>query len=278
MKIDNTFVADDFLEDFGLYVSRVQDEVHARRGRVAMFWSLVSLLYVFGWMEVDESLQFAAFGISFPGLNILLVLCAITTYYAVRFGFSVAKIVVVVNPFVLRRDLRNYKKLEEIGFDFESLGYDIKYYEQVKEYGELHDWNVGENSLKEKYPSYAEEQEKRAEEEWRRNSILSPMRMGNFNPPPDFGIGSISAPLKKHATDVRHHNLRHPKLGYWENFFFLMYFPIGVCFCALLALVWEISAETGIPFTVHILMPLTVLAAQYAENREFNPTQETEDV
>ena len=252
-KINREFHAYEFLEDLGLYVSRVQDENHARRGRVAMFWSLASLLYIVGWMQVEGGLHFDAFGISFPGLNTLAALFVVTLWYAVRFGFSVLKIVALVNPWQLWRDLQTYKKLEESEFDFESFGLTVNYYDDVEEFDKLHDWNVGETVLREKYLSREDVANRKKEEEEKRKKKELQQRIarGELVIPDLRGLGldmglstrddlvdtSQHFPESRidNADDVRYHNLRHPQIGFWENFVFLMLFPIGVCGVTMLA-------------------------------------------
>lgn len=326
-KINRDFDAREFLENLGLYVVRVQDEVHARRGRVAMFWSLASLLYAFGLMQVKDDLQFSAVGISFPGLNILVVLFVITTCYAVRFGHSAIKIIAFVNPWTLWRDLWIYTELKKSDFDFESFEWNVDYYEQIAEFDKLYFWETGKSALMEKYePREVVEMRRKNEEEMRkmrermrqpggemlraleesrrqRNILISdawerarhatlanlhqlrgaaPATVsGNISEqkvtPDDLrkkGLApspSISSDLKKgrepkglllepsppreparfspadqprvdKEDDVRQHNLRYPILGYWENFFFLMYFPMGVCIFALSALVGGLAS------------------------------------
>ncbi|MDA7968242.1 MAG: hypothetical protein MPK31_04825 [Gammaproteobacteria bacterium] len=108
----------------------VQDEVHARRTRVAMFWSFISLLFICGVFEITPSEKsFGILGLSFRDLTeekVSWFLFSITLYYAARFFFSVAKIWKVHNPLALWGNLRAY------AVDRNSVG-DPHFYDKEEE-------------------------------------------------------------------------------------------------------------------------------------------------
>ena len=103
-----------FIFELGLYIAQIQGEAHARRMRVAAFWSFISLLFVHGVFEVtspDKSV--GVLGLSFRDLTeekVLWFLFAITLYYAARFFYSAAKIFLVSRPITLWRNIRFHKK------------------------------------------------------------------------------------------------------------------------------------------------------------------------
>ncbi|MDA8008856.1 MAG: hypothetical protein MPK62_04780 [Alphaproteobacteria bacterium] len=102
----------DFLGRLATYITLVQDDVHARWARVAMFWSFISLLFISKVFEITPTKNsVGVLGLSFRDLTeekVSWFLFGITLYYAARFFFSVAKIWNVHNPLVLWIELCGY--------------------------------------------------------------------------------------------------------------------------------------------------------------------------
>ena len=107
-----------FLSRLGVYVLLVQNETHARRARVAMFWSFVSLLFIFGIFEITPSEKnVGILGLSFRDLTeekVSWFLFGITLYYAARFFFSVAKIWKQESPFAMLDGVHDYAKCRKL--------------------------------------------------------------------------------------------------------------------------------------------------------------------
>lgn len=194
------------------YILLVQNADHARRGRVAMFWSLISLLFVFGFFAVVPSKTVGVLGFSIRDLTdqkVLIALLCITSYYALRFGFSVAKIFILSNPRAVWREFFKYRKLKKSGFNFESEESGSR----IHAWAEVGSWADGENAGD------------------RSPNLNEPFR--NSFPDGPYDI------LKK-PNEVRYLNVRNSIFGFLENVFALMLLPAFLCIAAFLALVWKL--------------------------------------
>jgi len=202
-----------FLVDFGKYVLFIRSDVHVKRARVAVLWSAISLFYIVFDLEVSSSNASSLWGVVIHNTmpyTFLVFLFFLTAYYVVRFGFSIAKIRVDVDPCALLRVTRAYKKNAKLNFTLEIFKGNINHMHAY-----LHSWVIQKTVIlgKEHRPDIAE---------------TSYERMKGF------------ANLEQ-ADEVRH-NLRHPMLGYLENFFAPMTLPILLCSAALLAFLWEFAS------------------------------------
>lgn len=204
----------------GEYVSLVQSGDHARRGRVVMFWSLISLLVVRGVFEVVKTEQsFGVFGISLSDLTrekILVILLFITAYYALRFGFSIAKIFVLVKPFALLKGIceyrRKYKKWSRPDFNPKTNEEKNAMYPWIEVWAWIHGTaaNTRYTHLGKLYPL-------------------------------DIRGGDVSRFVdKKSKSEVQHFNMRLAWFGFLENFFALLILPTFLCGWALCALAREV--------------------------------------
>ena len=110
-----------FLSDFIVFTSLVQGEAHARRVRVAMFWSVISMLYACRVLVVESpEASIGVMGLSFRDLmegEVFWFLFVLTSWYAVRFFFSAVKVFIAANPlggnlFSLWRNFRAFKERE----------------------------------------------------------------------------------------------------------------------------------------------------------------------
>lgn len=204
----------------GEYVSLVQSGDHARRGRVVMFWSLISLLVVRGVFEVVSTEQsFGVFGISLSDLDrekILVILLFITAYYALRFGFTVAKIFALVKPFALLKSIceyrSKYKKWSRPDFTSKTNEEQSAMYPWIQVWAWIHGKSVHDRypHLKKIYPL-----------DVRGDGI-------------DHYIDNTS------KSEVQHLNMRLAWFGVLENFLALLVLPTFLCGWALCALAREV--------------------------------------
>lgn len=231
---EQKFKAAKFLRNYSQYLSLVQDEVHVRRARVAMFWSLASFLYIIGFATVDEPANIGPVSVHGAAGKAFVFLFVATAYYVTRFGFSVVKIFALVNPLVLREEFKHYKKL---GIS-EDMYITAAKKREIYEYIRLHTW-INKNSVT-----------------VRKSDDLN---AHDYEEKISLQTGYDILPHLDREDDVRDHNLRRPMLGWLENFVVLMYLPILLCGlgCAalLLAAVWfALSPDNLKDFGVSLLI------------------------
>lgn len=204
------FNAEKFLEKYDQYISLVQGDAHGRRSRVAMFWSIVSILYIIGFVKVSKTASIWLISIPDADKKAFGFLFCVTAYYIIRFGFSVVKVYGVENPRTLQKELRQYKQIEKIGFD------DKDFAKEHSEYATVYHW---------------------------RNRI-------NLMGGAATTHGPRGALQIKNQEELRNHNLSRPNLGFLENFFALLYLPMTVCALASLALFGVVLWNVFSPDTV----------------------------
>lgn len=195
----------------GQYVSLVQSADHARRGRVVMFWSVVSLLFVCDVLAVVPAVKSFGFLGLVPNLSekgVLVGLFFITAYYAVRFGFSVTKIFVRAKPSVLWRGFRAYRKAKKRDFEFNTAEEE----RLVVDLARMHAWSLG-GTLSGTHPKYKDHY----------------LIHDNWGMELDQNLDD--------KGEVQHFSVRLPVFGFLENVVFLMVLPALLCIWALAELV-----------------------------------------
>ncbi|MDA8002162.1 MAG: hypothetical protein MPL62_12860 [Alphaproteobacteria bacterium] len=99
----------------GMFVSLVQSSTHVRRVRVGIFWSIVTLLFCIGTIEVKESIgMWGIFVRDLTNAKVLWFLLLMNVWYGGRFFLSAGKIIWQANPCVWWPGLRAYKRKCEI--------------------------------------------------------------------------------------------------------------------------------------------------------------------
>ena len=210
------FTTNQFLAMFDKYISSVQDEMHVKRARVAIVWSVIFLFYFFGVVSVENKDALQVFGMSitfvFPGA-IFGFLWVMTMFYVLRFLYAAANIFAKTNPFFFRGEIKMYKKKERKEFKFETK----KEYEELSPYMQLHSWST-------------------------QRSVQVPKIVDPEFPNRRFAHNvtfiDIHATLEK-EHEVRH-NLQRPFFGFLENFLFPVYLPTTVCAVTALVLLWQL--------------------------------------
>ena len=104
--------------------------------KAAILWSSISLLYIYGDIHInitninetaaDGNGVMTPWGVSIIGITeykFFVFLLIITFYYSVRFWFSVARIMIEVNPFPLFFEIYSYQRNKRSGFSRNNDNY-----------------------------------------------------------------------------------------------------------------------------------------------------------
>ena len=224
----------------GRYVWLVQGRNHARRARVAMFWSAASLFYVLGDLEVKTVLHLPFIG-GFSTVNpevFLFFLLTMATYYFVRFLFSVLKINAEVKLRSFRAGLLSYhahRKLEAMKIVSPRWWHNIS----------------------------------RCRYQRRKNRADIAIH-GDFETLRKWvnDLGPASATAKKHfpgleiqSADNARDMLEYPVFSALENGFARIFLPALLYTAAFSALVWKLSSEIGQPLVACVSILFTVFLA-----------------
>ncbi|MDA7955631.1 MAG: hypothetical protein MPK34_00130 [Gammaproteobacteria bacterium] len=186
------------------YVKAVQSGPYARRTRVALLWSAVSLFYVAGDLEVAGSSAATLVGVSIKNIDhekFCFFLLCVTTYYTALFVFAFAKIWSVGRPVRLFCKIFRHRKKRVGKSDFVQTEREINRAEE-----NMSLWNslpyIDHELVREKDVSVVDDMSK--------------------------------------EDEVFNFMLRQPFFGLLENLLARMFFPLAVCIVALVVLVCEI--------------------------------------
>ena len=105
------------------YISLVRSDVHARRVRVASFWSAASVFYIWGDLRVESVVNAALLNAGLSNIThekFLVFLFVMTLYYSVRLAFSIWKIHAEIPMKLLRKDLPYYRDRAVLIFSFHT--------------------------------------------------------------------------------------------------------------------------------------------------------------
>lgn len=219
----------------GRYLSLVQSRTHARRARVAMFWSAASLFFVLGNLQAQTVLHVPLVG-GFSNIKpefFLSFLLIMTAYYFARFLFSVLKINAKVNLRSLQKSVRAYYthfKIMCIPIVTDSVWKNLRA-----------QWYM---------------QRVNREDTGDRDAFFV---LFNWVHHPNSGGKSPASDLHQieNAAKVRD-MLEYPVFSALENGFARIFLPALLSIMALLAIVWKLFPEIGQPLAAFVSIFLTV--------------------
>ena len=190
------------LDKVDKYVTEVQKGPYAHRMRVALFWSVASLFYIFGGLKMDGLALVSVEGITHKKFCVFLL--TMTAYFTILFFFAFLKVWLVHRPVRRFRVLFRYSK-KRTGTEPGST------------------WRVDGEKIDE------------ISEALGLFEAMSNTRPGVFR---EDRIPLL--PEMKSGKEVLEFMVTRARMGWLENLVFRMYLPVLLCVWALSALVLEL--------------------------------------